>query len=91
MQKITKITKQEAKIAAKLYVASLFAFQDCFNTDTGDSNINEFSTEEVNKKIQDEVDLIVAKLRKGLENSNVQTSYNCIVEAKKIVKELKPN
>jgi len=84
MQKITKITKQEAKIAAKLYIASLFTFQDCFNTDTRDSDVDEFSTDEVNIKIQNEIDLIISKLGKGLEDTNAQTSYDCIIEAKRI-------
>jgi len=89
MQKITKITKQEAKITAKLYIASMFEFVDGFSTDTRDSDCNEFSTDEVNRKIQDEIDLLVSKLRKGLEDTNPQTSYDCIIEAKKIVQNRK--
>lgn len=89
MQKITTITRQEAKITAKLYIASMFTFVDDFPTDTRDSDCNEFSTDEVNTKIQNEIDLIVSKLRKGLEDTNPQTSYDCIMEAKKIVQERK--
>jgi hypothetical protein len=89
MQKITKITKQEAKITAKLYISSLFDFYDAFETGTADSTNESLATDEVNMKIQNEIDLIVSKLKKGLENSCPQTSYECILEAKKMVREIK--
>ena len=88
-KQITKITKQEAKIVAKLYIASLFTFQDAFNTDDGISECDKFSTFEVNEAIQNEIDTTISKLKKGLEDSNPQTSYDCIMEAKRIIQERK--
>lgn len=85
MQQITKITKQEAKITAKLYIASLFRLQDSFSTDDGTSGSNAFSTFEIDEKIQNEIDAIILKLTKGLDELNPTTSYDCIKEAKRIV------
>ncbi len=82
---ITKITKAEAKIAAKLYIAMLFALSDSFNTDNGYIGVEGQSTSEVNNKIQDEIDLIVSKMLKGLDYERLPTtSYDCITVARDI-------
>ncbi len=83
---ITKITKAEAKIVAKLYIAMLFVLSDRFNTDDGYSDTEGQSTDEVNNKVQDEVDLLVSKMLKGLGCERLPTtSYGCIAVAKEIV------
>lgn len=74
MNQITKITKEEAKITAKFYIASLFALADGFNTDNG------------YVKVQDEIDFQVSKLLKGLDYEKLPTSsLDCIKLAKEFV------
>jgi len=87
MQQITKITKQEAKIAAKLYIASLFALSDEFNTDNGNRETTIQSTNEVNKKVQEAINEEVRKILRNINyNELPTTSFECLSMAKKIVK-----
>ena len=89
MEKIIHISKEEAMLTARLYVASMFTFQDGFNTDTGTGKVDEFSTNEVNEKIQNEIDLIIQRIMKNIDISAPQTSYECIIKAKEIVQNKK--
>lgn len=79
MSQITSITKQEAKLAAKLYIAGMFIFYDGFNTE-GKSSLD------VNEKVQAEINAIVAQMLKSIDIDNMPTdSYNCIIKAKEIL------
>ena len=85
MQKITKITQKEAKIAAKLYIASLFIMTDDFHTDNGRYDLKSLSSDEVNNKIQKEIINEITRVLKNIDYESLPvTSYDCIVEAKKI-------
>lgn len=90
MEQITKITKKEAEITAKLYIASLFALADEFNTDTAYGNVNEFSTQEVNSKVQKEINIQVEKILRNIDYQQLPTtSYDCMAMAKELVKKAK--
>ena len=84
---VDKITKREAKIAAKLYIASLFSSYDDFNTQgLGDGGAS-VTSDEVDGAIQDEIDKIISRLLANLDHENIPTtSLECILMAKKLVK-----
>jgi len=87
---ITKITQKDTEITAKLYIASLFALADGFSTDSHDSSVNEFSTDEVNNKVQKEINKQVARLLKNIDVDVIpNTSYDCIVKAKELIEKKK--
>lgn len=89
MEKITHISKEEARLTARLYIASLFSFHDEFSTENGDHE--NASSHEVNEKIQNEINLIVQAMMKNIDISTPQTSYECIIKAKEIVQNKKKN
>ena len=90
MEKITHITKEEARLTARLYIASLFSFHDEFSTENRDHQ--KASSDEVNEKIQKEINLIVQGMMKNIDISfPPQTSYECIIQAKEMIQNKKKN
>jgi len=91
-EQITKITKDEAKITAKLYIASLLTLSDEFNTDNGHTASNHQSTNEVNVKVQEAVNEEVRKILKNIDYDALPTtSFDCLNMAKDIVQNKKKN
>lgn len=89
---INKITKEEAKTTAKLFIASLLALSDEFNTDNGHTETNNQSTKEVNEKVQEAINEEVKKILKNIDLDGLPTtSINCINIAKDIVQNKKKN
>jgi len=75
---ISKITNEEAMIAAKLYIGSLFALSDDFQSEEASC--------EVNKKIQHYVNLEISKMLKNLNLEKLPTdTKECIAFSKDIV------
>ena len=89
MKKITKITKQEAKITAKLFIINLLKYSDGFSTYGIDRTDRSSPEANVDNVIQEEIEILISKLRKGLENTDALSSYDCISEAKRVVREAK--
>jgi len=89
MKKITKITKQEAKITAKLFIINLLKYSDGFSTYGIDRTDRSLTEANVDNVIQEEIEILISKLRKGLEKTDALSSYDCILEAKRVVREAK--
>jgi len=84
-----KISKREAKITARLYIASMFLHADSFSIVDKISHETNPSLIKINIAVQDEIDKIILKLRKGSDDIADLTSCDCILEAKRIIQERK--
>ena len=86
-EQITKITKEEARVAAKLYIASLFMLTDEFSTDTDHCASIAQSTREVDLKVQEAVNKEISKMVKSIDYEYLPTStLDCLKMAKDIVR-----
>lgn len=79
--KIVKITKEEAMITARLYLASLVVNYGGFGSDDIPDNVAE--------KVQKEIFYIVHNLIKKYECEIPLTTKDCVDQAKNIIKQKK--